>query len=324
MSRRERGRRTVAGGGAGLGAALALALSLAAPSPALAQMTKDQCIDANTRAQHLRTDGKLAESRELLRRCSDPACPAIIRSDCTKRIDELQTVQPTIAFDVKDAAGAPVTAVKVTVDGKVLAEKLDGTALPVDPGQHDFTFEAQGKPAVTRTLVVIEGVKARREIVVLGSAASTPPAAAPPAPAAPLVTEKDPFAHEAPAVATDGGAGMGTQKVLGLVAGGVGVAGVALGSVFGFMTISAKNKQVQDCGGPCSPADHAQGATDHSNALTDGTISTVAFVAGGALLVGGAVLFFTAPASSRQPTTGLVVAPSVGPGGGGVLLRGDF
>jgi hypothetical protein len=308
--------------GAALG--LTLALSLVSASASAQQLTKDQCIEANTRAQHLRTDGKLSESRELLRKCADPACPAIIRSDCTKRIDELQTVQPTIAFDVKDASGAAVSAVKVTVDGKLLADKLDGTALPVDPGQHDFTFEAQGQPVVRRTLIVIEGVKARREVIVLGSADGTVPAPPPPPPPAPLVTEKDPFAHEAPASATPSGVGMGTQKLLGLIAGGVGVAGIAVGGVFGAMTISEKNKQVDACGSACSPAAHAQGATDHSNALTDGTISTVAFIAGGALLVGGAVLFFTAAPSSQQPTTGFVVAPSVGPGGGGVLLRGDF
>lgn len=307
-------------GGTGAGAGLLLALGLAAPSASAQTMTKDQCIDANTRAQHLRTDGRLAESRELLRKCADPACPAIIRSDCTKRIDELQTVQPTIAFDVRDASGAAMTAVKVTVDGKLLADKLDGTALPVDPGQHEFTFVAQGQPAVTRTLVVIEGVKARREVIVLGSAATT----APPPPPPPVVTDRNPIASEAPAPVTAGSGGMGTQKMLGLVAGGVGVAGLAVGGVFGMLTISEKNKQVDACGSPCSAASHAEGSTDRSNALTDGTISTAAFVAGGALLVGGAVLFFTAAPSSRQPATGLVVTPSVGPGGGALLLRGAF
>jgi hypothetical protein len=58
--------------------------------------------------------------------------------------------------------------------------------------------------------------------------------------------------------------------------------------------------------------------------MTDGTISTVAFIAGGALLVGGAVLFFTAHPSSQQPATGVLFTPSVGPGGGGVLLTGAF
>ena len=41
---------------------------------------------------------------------------------------------------------------------------------------------------------------------------------------------------------------MGTQKLLGLVTGGVGLAGVpALGGVFGLLTISEKSNQQNDC-----------------------------------------------------------------------------
>lgn len=118
---------------------------------------------------------------------------------------------------------------------------------------------------------------------------------------------------------------MGTQKLLGLVAGGVGVAGLAVGGVFGAMTLSEKSQQQSACGSPCSAASHTQAVNDHSTGMTDGTISTIGFIAGGTLLVGGAVLFFTAHPSSQQPsTTGVLLAPSVGPGGGGVLLTGEF
>jgi hypothetical protein len=60
----------------------------------------------------------------------------------------------------------------------------------------------------------------------------------------------------------------------------------------------------------------------------------VAFVAGGVLLAGGAVLFFTAPSStesaapavaaSRSPVTSLAAAPMAGPGSAGVLVQGNF
>ena len=295
-------------------AGLAVAVCLAA-APARADVTKDQCIDSNGRAQHLRTDGKLLEAKDQLRTCSNPACPAIVRSDCIKRLDDLENAQPTIAFIAKDGSGADLVAVKVTVDGKLLTEKLDGTPLEVDPGQHEFTFETAGQPPVTRTLVLTEGVKGRRERVVLGPEA--PPAPVPP-PAAPGLPVTEP-------AVTGGGGGMGTQKILGLAAGGLGVAGLAVGGIFGAMTLSEKSQQQNACGSPCSPANHAQAVNDHSSGMTDGTISTVGFIAGGALLVGGAVLFFTAHPSSQQPSsTGLLVAPSMGPGGGGVLLTGGF
>jgi hypothetical protein len=57
--------------------------------------------------------------------------------------------------------------------------------------------------------------------------------------------------------------------------------------------------------------------------MTDGTISAVAFIAGGAMLVGGAALFLTAP-QNRAPAVGLVVSPSAGPEGVGLLVRGEF
>ncbi len=293
---------------------LALALCLAS-TPASADVTKDQCIDANGRAQHLRTDGKLLEARELLRTCANPACPAIVRSDCTKRLDELANAQPTIAFEAKDGAGADVVAVKVTMDGKLLADKLDGTPLQVDPGQHVFTFEMAGQPPVTRTLVLTEGERGRREPIVLGPAPAPVPAPTP------LPTTPGPTVPEPPPAS---GGGMGTQKVLGLAAGGLGVAGLVVGGVFGAMTLSEKSQQQSACGSPCSPANHTQAVNDHSTGMTDGTISTVGFIAGGALLVGGAVLFFTAHPSSQQPATGVLFTPSVGPGGGGVMLQGTF
>jgi hypothetical protein len=293
-------------------AGVAVALSLAA-APAMAQMTKDQCVDSNTRAQRLRSDGKLSEAREQLLKCADRACPALVRSDCTKRLDDLENAQPTVAFEAKDGAGSDLIEVKVTMDGKPLADRLDGTALAVDPGQHTFTFETAGQPPVTRTLVLTEGEKGRREHLVLGPALPVAPVPPPSTPA---------NESTAPEPAATGG---GTQKTLGLVAGGIGVASLAVGGVFGLLTLSQKSQQENACGSPCSAASHAQAVSDHSAGMTDGTISTVSFIAGGVLVLGGAVLFFTARPSSEPPAaTGLRIAPSVGPGGGGMLLRGEF
>ena len=64
---------------------------------------------------------------------------------------------------------------KVTLDGTVLTQKLDGTAFRADPGTHTAVLEVLGQPAVTRTLVIAEGDKGRRERVVVA-----PPPVAPP------------------------------------------------------------------------------------------------------------------------------------------------
>jgi hypothetical protein len=280
--------------------------------PALADVTKEQCLDANGKAQDLRRAGKLSAAREQLRTCANQACPLLVRDDCTKRLDDLERAQPAIVFDAKDGAGRDVSLVKVTVDGQPLADKLDGTPLQIDPGEHVFVFTVPEHPAVTQTFVLKEGDRERRERIVLGPAVLVGTAAG----AAPLSTTP---------TGGESGSGMGTQKMVGLVAGGVGVAGVAVGSVFGLMTLSQASQQQTDCASSTKCANPSQAASDHSNATTDRTLSTVGFIAGGALLVGGAVLFFTARPSSEAPAaTGMLLLPNVGPGGGGVSLSGEF
>ena len=93
--------------------------------------SKEQCVDANGLGQELRRTGKLSAAREQLRACAHPTCPALVRDDCTLRLDELERAQPTIAFSVQDAAGADLSQVTVRVDGMTLATRLDGTALVV-------------------------------------------------------------------------------------------------------------------------------------------------------------------------------------------------
>jgi hypothetical protein len=312
-------------------AARVTAALLFASAPALADVTKNQCLDANGKAQELRRDGKLSAAKDQLRVCISSPCPAMVRDDCTKRLDELETAQPTIAFTARDASGADLIDVRVTIDGKLLVDRLDGKPVDVDTGAHVFTFEVPGQPPVTRTLVLTEGEKGRRERVIIGSAGAplSAPAAAPITQAAPVAA---PQAGAAPTAAlitgpepTSAGGGMGTQKVLGLVAGGIGVVGVAVGSVFGAMAFSQKSREQSACGNGCTPGGHTQAVSDRSTGMTDGTISTVGFVAGGALLLGGAVLFFTAHHSTEgSAASGMIIVPSAGPSGGGLSLRGEF
>jgi hypothetical protein len=296
---------------------LSLALAIAAcalwPARARADLTKAQCIEANTKGQDLRRDSKLSAAREQLRLCATPACPAIVSDDCTKRLDELERVQPAIVFDAKDGAGRDLSEVRVMVDGAPLADRLDGTALRVDPGEHVFVFTVPGQAPVTETFVLKEGERERRERVVIG------PAVVPAV--TPALSEG---AGSSPPRESNGG--MGTQKILGLFAGGFGLAGVAIGTVFGVLTLSEANQQKADCASATNCPRPSQAASDHSTGATDRTLSTIGFVAGGALLVGGVVLFFTGGNPSEGPaaTGGLTVVPAVGPDGGQMLLIGAF
>ena len=303
---------------------LAAAL-LVAPVSALAEITKDQCVDANTKAQALRRDGKLAAARDQLLTCGDVHCPGIVRDDCAQRLDELERAQPTVVFDAKDSLGNDVSVLRVTIDGHALAERLDGSALAVDPGAHVFTFEVAGQPIVARRIVLHEGEKSRREHVLVGTAPPTPvtmtpqssPSATPiTAPPQPLETPVD--------------SGPSGRKTLGIVLGGAGIAGIALGSIFGALTIVSSNNSKSECHSPATPPNCRQynaAISDHSTAQTDGTISNIGFIAGGALLAGGLALWLTAPSgteASPVPAVSIRVSPNLGARAAGIAVTGEF
>lgn len=268
---------------------------LSATAPAVrADVTKSQCIDANTSAQSMRRDGKIANSRVALAICSDPQCPALVRDDCTRQLDAVELVQPSIIFDAKDAAGADVGAVHVTVDGRPLAQTLDGTPLRVDPGPHEFTFEADDMVSSTQVLVLKESEKGRRERVTLVRRAAG--------------------GGSKREVQTEAGG----QRNLGLLLGGVGTAALVVGGLFGVLASSKWSTTKGECSGPDDCPSYSQAVSDHRATVTNATVSTIGFIAGGALLTAGAVLFFT----GSPPTTG--IAPAVSPGSAALTFTGRF
>ena len=309
--------------------AAAVALSLAAlwaPSrtaradgtPAVSQ---DACIDANAKAQELRRDGNFSQARTALHTCANRACPSMVRDDCARRLDELDRVQPTIVFSVRDASGADVSAVRVTMDGRKLADRLEGKALAIDPGTHAFSFEWAGQAPVTRQLVVREGDKGRQEMIDMSG---TAPAAGAPAPnSASTKSFNSAAAFESGSPARDHGAQSGaTQRLWGYVVGGVGVAGLAAGAAFGLVALSASNDSKNECPvGNCAIQNRQTALDDHDKAVTFSTASTTAFIAGGALVALGATLVLTAPHDSH---TALRLSPSVGPSVASIELRGAF
>ena len=270
-----------------------------APGGALAAgPSVQQCIAANESAQDLQAAGKLREARARLASCEATSCPGALREDCAKRVDAIDRAMPTVVFLAKDAAGNDMSAVRVTIDGALLTERLDGRALAVDLGEHLFRFEAKEGPVVMKKLVIHEGEKDRRELVLLDGAAA-PPAETGDKPA--LVAR--PRSEEPVRTGK-------TQRTVGVALAGVGVAGVVVGSIFGLVAKSTYDGALTHCpqgaNGPsgCGTAGHDASQTAHGQAL----ISTIAFIAGGALVAGGAALFFTAPKESRVASSGAAMA----------------
>lgn len=123
----------------------------------------------------------------------------------------------------------------------------------------------------------------------------------------------------------------GTGRYLGLGLFGVGLAGLATGAGFAVAKSSANEEveRLEQFTGPngdrCgqSPPPRAcgdvQGARDDRDSY--GAVSTAFFIGGGAVLVGGAVVFFVTPHKKIAPASGVIVTPRISPRSVGVELR---
>ena len=274
-----------------------------------ADPTIGECLTANDKSISLRNEHKLLASRTQLLVCAASTCPGEVRKECLRRIDLVNASLPTVVVEAKDGAGNDLSAVKVTMDGDVLVEKLDGSSISLDPGAHTFTFEVAGQPPITKQLVIREGQKDRREVLQFGAPPAQPSsAAAPAARAAPNPAIETSVAR----VSSSAG---GTQRIVALVAGGVGVAGVAVGTIFGLQSMSKHSDASTKCPGACS--DQA-GVELWNDARSAGNISTIAFAVGGVGLATGAILWFTA----RTPSRTTALQADIGPGS--VQIRGSW
>ncbi len=146
-----------------LGAAPALAdpAALAPPVPP----TKAECVAAHSEAQRQRLVGQLTGARAQLLVCANPACPEPVSVECVPWLGEVERALPTVVFEARLADGSDAVDVTVLVDGVKVQDRLDGRAVPVDPGAHLVRFVlAPGASAphpLERRVVVAEGEKTR-------------------------------------------------------------------------------------------------------------------------------------------------------------------
>lgn len=278
---------------------------LGIPTPvaraAPADVGVDRCVVADTTAQSLRREGKFGAAIRELAMCVDASCPALVRDDCNQRLDELERAQPTIVLDAKDNEGHDLSDVTVEIDGRPFAQRLDGIALAVDPGEHTFTFEMKGGASkVTQKFVLREGEKGRREQILVGGAASPVAAGGPPPRGS---------SHVQPAP-------LGAQRLASLVTLGVGLVGIGAGAA---LAVEAKAK-AKDADAYCPRTTCANDAAVQMNhdARVAGNLATVAFAVGAAGVAGAVVLWLTAKPSPTSPGAELALV------GGTLRLRGTW
>ncbi len=339
-----------------LGVIVTLALAASTPSrPARAQGSSDAAAAEAlfNEAQRLATSGKYAEAcpkyAESLRLDSGIGVMLFL-ADCWERTgktasawaqfreaQELATqrgdkraaaaqkradrLEPNLArLIIRVGPGVDVPGLDVRRDTTDVGRAQWGVAVPVDPGPHTIVATATGKKPESVTVTVPAGTTPTTlELAALqdADATATP---GPPTPPSPLDPTPSSLPTTPPTHDDDAG-GLRGQRLLGVIVGGVGVAGVAVGAYFGFDTISKNN--ASNTPGNCNGNQCSQNGLDlRSSAKSSGLVSTIAFAAGGALVAGGVVLYLTAPRSAAPASVGLL--PSLDGRGGAAVISGSW
>jgi hypothetical protein len=191
----------------------------------------------------------------------------------------------TVVFDVRDADDRPLVSPLVAVDGQALSNGAAASPIPVAPGTHRFTFEAPALEPQTVELTLHDGDHLSERIVLVPRAQGD--------------------------LSRDGN----VQRMVGA---GVGAAGLAAALVAVTVGIGAKNTYDSALSTMCG---HVVGATDPTACSASGAsqvhvsraqaaTATGLLIAAPILVVGGAVIFFTAPAAPSA--TGRGAGASVG------------
>jgi hypothetical protein len=250
-------------------------------------------------ARALAKSGKLLEASERYREVvrlevteGQVAVQKDAQRDAAKELADLSPRLPSVVVQVE---GASADGVAITVDGAPISSALVGERRPVNPGKH--VIEAKrGQDRALATVTVGEGeskpavlrFSPRAASAAAGSPPSTQTAGTSPTPA-PAQNEAKPIAEASP---------FGTQRVVALAAGGVGVAGVVVGTVFGLKAKSKRDDANETCSG--SSCTTMEGVQLNKDAQSAATVSTIAFIVGGVGLAGAVALWVTAP---RAPST---------------------
>ena len=195
---------------------------------------------------------------------------------------------------------------------------LYGTPLPVDPGEYLIEVSAPGYERWT-TPIKVEAGGASASVRVPGLVKA--PETATPAPLATEPSAQSSTPRSLPPPASSASA-LSTQQTLGLVAGGVGLIGVGLGSYFGIRAISQNSDAEQHC--PKSPkCNDSIGPNLTDKAQSSASASNIAFAVGGVLLATGAVLYLTGGRSSSEEDR-VALVPLFAPGAAAASISGRF
>jgi len=276
--------------------------------------------------------GEYVRAREaylkIVKETLPATAPKAFRDAQLSAEQEVRELEPKIAnLTVKVEGGTSAQNLTVKVDGAVMPSVLVGVQQPIDPGTHQLEASATGFSAAPQTITLKEGATSSVALKLEPdpNAAPTPatpavaPAAAAAAPSNPPPPAPAP-AGEAPSSANS------SLRIGSYAAFGVGVAGLAVGSIFAVQSASKRkdaDAAYEQCGGDagCRTSNPLSREVDDldGSARTAQTLSIVGFALGGVGVATGVTLFIL---SSNDKSARASVQPWLGVGSAGV--RGTF
>ncbi len=275
-------------------------LALAAPSPD--PNRKAACAAAYEKGQEAQNESKLVEAREFFLACSAEDCPNVVRTECNAALPSLDTSIPTIVLGARDDKGNDIVDAEVKIDGAIVSRRLDGKAIFVNPGPHQFQFSTPNAEAIERQIVVRVGEKNRAVTV-------------------DFKTKQGGSGAVGEGKTSDSSAeGANGKRIGAYVLGGLGVASLGAFAILGITGKSTLSDLQNGCG-----KTHSCDPSDVDAVKTKLMVADISLGVGVLSLGVAAALFFTSKNAPAKPTTGLFL-PTVAPvpGGGVLMLGGQF
>jgi hypothetical protein len=193
-------------------------------------------------------------------------------------------------------------------DGVVLPQSQWNVGELADPGtSHTYEATAPGKHTWTQTITTEEGKTSRVEL----RWQEVPDAAGNKAKPAPAATSP----------VSSGATNDDGMKPLAYGALGVGVAGLAVGTIGGLQVLSAKSTVEAHCN-PARRECDQEGLDAAKSGSTWSVVSPIAFGVGALGIAAGA--FLLVKSSSMEKPSRVSVTPSLGPTGGGLVIGGHM
>jgi hypothetical protein len=196
---------------------------------------------------------------------------------------------------------------EVKLDGVVIDRfYYQSGVIAVAPGRHTVDVRAPGKLFAGAADATV-GARAEVLVVLTDAPPELPAASAPP----PLVLTPSPG-----------------RRTAGLVTGSLGLAGVVLGGVTGVVSLYYAGQAKTECGKGGLVACDSGARPDVKSANVFAAVSDAGLFGGGALLLAGVVLYFTAPdvalvGAPPAPAAWRVV-PALSPGAASLVAIGSF